>query len=176
MRTLLLTGAIVAGFYVAHAAAAGDGSLIRATLDARSRAWSCADHLGIPRRPSTDSFRRRAASLAYRKWVYRLWDGRARARCGLLARLRSDPRAAICFVFGPVCAEALHVAACETGETFSTRAANGQYRGLFQMGEWARSRYGHADDALGQARAAHRLYRDEGWSQWECSPRGAFRD
>ncbi len=75
---------------------------------------------------------------------------------------------AICQVFGLYCAQALRVARCESG--LRTWASNGQYLGLFQMGAYARARYGHASDAYGQARAAYRYFRDSGyrWGPWTC--------
>jgi hypothetical protein len=70
--------------------------------------------------------------------------------------------------------EAWEVARCETGGTFSVWARNGQYLGLFQMGDYARSRYGHGRDPWTQARAAHRYYVASGrdWSPWDprCRP------
>lgn len=83
-----------------------------------------------------------------------------------------DARAAICAVFGPYCSQAISVAACETGGTFSTSAQNGQYLGLFQMGASERATYGHASDAYGQARAAFRYFVASGsdWSPWSCKP------
>ncbi len=77
---------------------------------------------------------------------------------------------AICQVFGPYCAQALRVARCESG--LRTWAVNGQYLGLFQMGSYARARYGHAGDAYGQARAAYRYFRASGysWGPWSCRP------
>lgn len=79
---------------------------------------------------------------------------------------------AVTAIFGPYAAQALRVVGCETGGTYSTRARNGQYLGLFQMGAYARGRYGHATDALGQARAAYRYFVASGrdWSPWECKP------
>ena len=65
--------------------------------------------------------------------------------------------------------KAFDVVACETGNTYSTTARNGQYLGLFQMGSFARARYGHSSSALGQARAAHAYWLDAGWSPWECA-------
>jgi len=83
------------------------------------------------------------------------------------ARLETlGPAAAICAVFRP-CAQALAVARCES--ELDTGAQNGQYLGLFQMGEYARSRYGHSATAIGQARAAHAYYLDAGWSPWACA-------
>ena len=62
--------------------------------------------------------------------------------------------------------EAFDVAWCES--RFSPYAQNGQYLGLFQMGEFARLSFGHGWTALAQARAAYRYYRVAGWSPWEC--------
>jgi hypothetical protein len=76
--------------------------------------------------------------------------------------------------------EAWMVAGCETGGTYDVWARNsnwppgdeGDYLGLFQMGDYARSRYGHGRDPWTQARAAHRYYVDSGrdWSPWTCKP------
>jgi hypothetical protein len=49
-------------------------------------------------------------------------------------------------------------------------ATNGQYRGTFQMGEWARSRFGHSHTLPGQVKYAARYWRTSGWSGWECKP------
>jgi len=76
----------------------------------------------------------------------------------------------ICQVFGSYCAQALRVARCESG--LSVWARNGQYLGLFQMGSYARARYGHSWDAWGQSVAAYRYFVDSGrsWSPWTCKP------
>jgi len=66
--------------------------------------------------------------------------------------------------------QAWAVAGCETGYTYSVWATNGQYLGLFQMGVFARARYGHARDPWGQARAAHRYWLAAGWRPWTCQP------
>ena len=81
-------------------------------------------------------------------------------------------RNAICEVFGRYCTQAIAVSRCETGGTFSVWANNGQYLGLFQMGSYARSTYGHANHAWGQARAAYRYFVASGrdWSPWSCKP------
>lgn len=78
-------------------------------------------------------------------------------------------------VFGAHGDAAVSVAACETGGSFNTNAQNGQYLGLFQMGSYARSRYGHGSDAWTQARAAYAYFRDSGWSPWQCLPGGGLR-
>jgi hypothetical protein len=79
-------------------------------------------------------------------------------------------RAIICKVFGPYCSQAISVSRCESGH--NTWATNGQYLGLFQMGSFARSRYGHGSSAWTQARAAYRYFVDSGkdWSPWSCKP------
>lgn len=63
--------------------------------------------------------------------------------------------------------EAFDIAWCES--RYSTRATNGQYAGLFQLGEPERARYGHGPTALEQARAAHRYYAVAGWRPWPCA-------
>lgn len=87
------------------------------------------------------------------------------------AHERKPVALAICEVFGDrYCGQALRVAWCES--RLDTRARNGQYRGLFQMGSWERRRYGHGSTAHAQARAAHRYFVASGrdWSPWECRP------
>lgn len=76
----------------------------------------------------------------------------------------------ICDAFGPYCAEAKAVVACESGG--STTAVNGQYLGMFQMGEYERATYGHGDTATEQAQAAFRYFSVTGfdWSPWACKP------
>lgn len=84
------------------------------------------------------------------------------------AQLRA--RHVICQVFGSRCREALNVAWCES--RYRTWAQNGQYLGLFQMGESERATYGHGSTALEQARAAYRYFSATGkdWSPWTCKP------
>jgi hypothetical protein len=90
----------------------------------------------------------------------------------LAARSDLTPIVAIRMVFGRYAGEAIRVSSCETGGSFSVYARNGQYLGLFQMGDYARGRYGHSTTALGQAQAAYRYFVDSGrnWSPWECKP------
>lgn len=75
-------------------------------------------------------------------------------------------------VFGRYAGQAIRVAGCETGGTYSTTARNGQYLGLYQMGSWERRTYGHGSTALAQTRAAYRYFVATGrdWSPWECKP------
>ena len=95
----------------------------------------------------------------------------------LTQRARASPvsagtsvRQVICGVFGPYCDQALRVAWCES--RFSTSASNGQYLGLFQMGDYARSKYGHGPDPWTQAQAAFRYFADchYRWTPWSCKP------
>lgn len=85
----------------------------------------------------------------------------------------ASARTAICKTFGRYCSQALRVSWCES--RWSIYARNGQYLGLFQMGSYARSRYGHGSDAWTQARAAYAYFRDSGWSPWQCLPGGGLR-
>jgi hypothetical protein len=97
----------------------------------------------------------------------------ARQETRLLARrlASAPPRVAICHVFGRrYCRQAVAVSWCES--RLSTRAQNGQYLGLFQMGYSERQRFGHGPTAHAQARAAHRYFELTGrdWSPWSCKP------
>ena len=77
----------------------------------------------------------------------------------------------ICRVFKGYCHEAINVVWCES--TLSPFAANGQFRGMFQMGSSERARYGHSNNnAWIQARSAFKYFRASGsdWSPWECKP------
>jgi hypothetical protein len=82
----------------------------------------------------------------------------------------APPRKAICASFRRYCSEALAVAWCES--RLRTTAQNGQYLGLFQMGELARRVFGHGATAHAQAVAAHRYFVVSGrdWSPWSCRP------
>jgi hypothetical protein len=81
----------------------------------------------------------------------------------------APPKVAICRVFGRrYCGQALRVSWCESRH--STRAQNGQYLGLFQMGSSERRLFGHGRTAHRQAIAAHRYFVASGrdWSPWSC--------
>ena len=84
---------------------------------------------------------------------------------------KAPPKVAICRVFGRrYCGQALKVSWCESRH--STRAQNGQYLGLFQMGSSERRLFGHGETAHQQALAAHRYFVVSGrdWSPWSCKP------
>ncbi len=95
---------------------------------------------------------------------------RAQARSS--ACLPSTTAGIIRYVFGAYGDQAVAVAQCESG--LSVYAENGQYLGLFQMGAYARARYGHSWTALGQSRSAYAYFKDSGsdWSPWQCRPYG----
>jgi hypothetical protein len=141
-----------------------------AIVDRRRATWRHEDELELPR---TKSAKRENAtrSPAYLGWIKRHWSELADARWRLRASLR-DPRAAIRFVFGSYAEEAIAVSSCETGGTFDTKATNGQYLGLFQMGSSERATFGHGESALEQARAARAYFEASGrdWSPWSCQP------
>ena len=117
---------------------------------------------------------RARASLAYaKKRVSQLTTTvaalRAEVRAQTVRKLASlPPRTAICTVFGSYCQEALAIASCES--RLSTKAQNGQYLGLFQMGSYERRLFGHGQSARDQAVAAHRYFVRSGrdWSPWAC--------
>src|SRR5262245_42707745 len=155
-RLVVLTGtvSIIALTAAELTSAEAEAPILAATDRARIATWRCERALGRHPTQTVWSYRKAFASRAYRVWVRELWQGRAE-RCGRwLQSVALSPWAAIHEVFDPYGAgdEAVRVSQCESG--LSTRAANGQYLGLFQMGASERARYGHSHSALGQARAA----------------------
>jgi hypothetical protein len=85
-------------------------------------------------------------------------------------RVRSlmDVPAIIDAVFGPDGWKARAVAWCES--RFSVFARNGQYRGIFQMGDHERATYGGSSfDKWEQIEAAHRYFLVAGWGPWQCA-------
>lgn len=144
-------------------------------------------------RPTSDSLEARLVSqtenLGHAKYVcvrgsnaHKLWACKARVWLARESRQTwvklhppvhiYSPKAAICAVFGAYCSQALAVSYCETGGTYDIYARNGQYLGLFQMGDYARGTYGHSYTAYGQALAAYRYFiaSGRGWAPWECKP------
>ncbi len=73
-------------------------------------------------------------------------------------------------VFGQYGSQAVAVARCESGPSINVWAHNGQYLGAFEMGSYARSKYGHGNNIWAQARAAYAYFIDSGrdWSPWSC--------
>lgn len=141
-----------------------------AVQDRRRATWRWQDELELNR--SDTRYRERSVNgCDYLRWLKGRWSERADQHWRLFARLK-DPTEAIRFVFGEYAGEALKVVECESGG--STRAHNGQYLGLFQMGSSERARYGHGETPLEQARAAYRYFVTSGrdWSPWQCRPWG----
>lgn len=125
-----------------------------------------------------------AAERALRRAHHQLREGRAalarvQNRIWVLTNPAGFVEHVIMVVFGAYGQQALGVARCETGGTFSLGSANGQYLGLFQMGSWERWTYadGRYTTAWDQARAAYRYFVAGGrdWHQWQCKPDGTLR-
>lgn len=138
--------------------------------DRRLATWRWQDELAVPH--TRTAFRERAAlGCAYLRWIRSRWTLRADEAFRSWVELR-DPQVAICHVFGTYCSEAISVASCESGRTFDTKAENGQYLGIFQMGSHERATYGHGRSALAQSRAAYAYFAASGrdWSPWSCKP------
>jgi hypothetical protein len=115
-------------------------------------------------RRATRGLARATKEIRYYRRLIRVRATEERAR-----RLaKAPPRTAICGVFGRYCRQALQIAWCES--RLSTRAQNGQYLGLFQMGSSERRLFGHGRTAHEQALAAHRYFVRSGrdWSPWSC--------
>jgi hypothetical protein len=144
----------------------------------RSATWNWQNKLGVG--PTKSVFEtQKVASCAYARWVAQEWMKRAKTErekyldhVRYIRSLNSSPTKAICYVFGNYCSQALRVSYCETGGTYWVGSSNGQYKGIFQMGERERATYGHGATALEQARAAWDYFVASGsdWSPWECKP------
>ena len=86
---------------------------------------------------------------------------------------RQQTRQAICQVFGPRCAQALEVARCETGGTFTPGSSAAGERGLFQIHPvhfgWLNET--RLFEPVYNARIAYRLSRGgTSWRHWTCQP------
>lgn len=131
----------------------------------RAKTWHLQDELGVARTP-TEHAERHTASVAYLRWMDRLWLHRHKeARREFLSHSGSVP-ALIQRVFGPASPMALRVAKRESG--YCTCAVNGQYLGIFQMGSHERATYATIgySTAYEQIVAAHNYYLVSGWSPW----------
>lgn len=88
----------------------------------------------------------------------------------------TSAKRAVCHYFKSDCNDAMRVVGCETGRTYSVWAKNGQYLGLFQMGNGERRRWGHGNNVWAQAKAAYAYfefsYHSLGykWHPWSCQP------
>jgi hypothetical protein len=89
-----------------------------------------------------------------------------------------DPEFAIRHYFGPDAEDAIEVVSCESGDRDGdlsphvVRARNGQYLGMFQMGDFARGKYGHGSTVRAQVKAAYAYFVESGrtWGPWGCRP------
>jgi hypothetical protein len=147
-----------------------DWRLVVRLVESRDRAWWYEDVLEAPRSP-TFWPERWTYSCRYLAFVAQRWQRKALELYQTVKAVRK-PEGAIRYVFGEYAEQALRVAQCESGLSMTPRAHNGQYLGMFQMGDYARGRYGHGPDPLTQARAAYRYFVDSGrdWSPWGCRP------
>lgn len=152
--------------------------LLRARIvNRRLATWRWQDEVYVPRTRSAGR-ERTAVGCAYLRWIRSLWNQRADEAWRFFVELRDDPDAAIEHFFGSYAQEAKNVVECESGDRDGDLsgealvATNGQYLGMFQMGLFARSTYGHGRTALAQALAAHRYFVASGrdWSPWGCQP------
>jgi len=136
----------------------------------RKATWEWQDKILVPH-TRTNYAERKAHGCKYIKWLGKRWATNAEGAFRTYVDLQ-DPEAAICHVFGNYCTQALAVTACESGHSRTPRATNGQYLGMFQMGSFARSTYGHGNTPLEQAIAAYKYFVASGrdWSPWSCKP------
>lgn len=145
----------------------------------RGATWNWQSKLGVPRTKSNFKFTGQVKSCAYAKWIAQTWAVRAKDahkkytdHTTWLHQANTDPKVAICYYFGSYCDQAYTVAGCESGHTYYVGSKNGQYLGIFQMGDNEREKYGHGITYLEQAKAAYAYFVDSGkdWSPWECKP------
>jgi hypothetical protein len=92
----------------------------------------------------------------------------AATSAGRIDQQQARAKPIICKVFKEHCADALAVSWCES--KWYIWAQNGQYKGLFQMGDWERRTFGHGPGAWAQTRAAYKYFVQSGrdWSPWAC--------
>ena len=136
----------------------------------RQATWGWQAKLLMPQTPTRYN-ERHVHGCGYLKWSGKRWAGLAHKHFRKYVALQ-EPENAICYVFGKYCHQPLNVSRCESGHSYSINAHNGQYLGMFQMGSYARSLYGHGNTPLIQAVAAYRYFVASGkdWSPWSCSP------
>lgn len=138
----------------------------RAIVYYRAKVWGYQKLLNEPKSKTTYPEKRKNA-CGLKRWSAEEWRYRSQSYYKLIAKLDDEPTA-ICYVFGSYCKQALAVAWCES--KYHRTAQNGQYLGLFQMGDSERRLFGHGPTPLEQARAAHRYFVASGrdWSPWSC--------
>lgn len=99
-----------------------------------------------------------------RQWITEAHHRLQKSRLGVF--LTGNVPQLICQVFGSACSMAQTVAYRES--RYSIYAANGQYLGIFQMGEHERATYATIgySTAYEQIVAAHNYFMVSGWSPW----------
>ena len=172
---------LLATLATAHVAAPTDGGL---TMQLRHHIWTLRHDqqvirffeshrwlLSDPRfqREATrqlESHRRHRAFAQRRIAATRAAVATRQRTCRLAAARLTTPEAVICCIFGEHCKEALAVARCEL--RLQPWARNGQYLGLFQMGNERAASVRPRRMAADQARAAFRYFVASGrdWSPW----------
>jgi hypothetical protein len=110
-----------------------------------------------------------------RRRLTRLLAAHKQALRSLQATSRLSTIETIRLVFARYGDEAVRVADCETGGSFSPWAKNGQYENIFQMGYNERKEYGWhtvGSPVLVATLAAYRYFLATGsdWSPWSCKP------
>lgn len=179
----LILGMAVMAIVLSLPARGGSRAIVHRTDVKVRAAQSCERNLDRDRAPhATRRLYSSSTSMPFRRWAYQLWRGRAAHCQATTAYLNAVPPRAIRYVFARIgqAATAIAVASHEAGSgdidrhPFCTRTTNGQYLGCFQMGEWARDKYGHGPTALDQAWAALRYVVDaRGWcSGWSATAPG----
>lgn len=155
---------------------------VRAVAERRQATWQWEREIDLRRTPT--QFREKDANTCKRlRYLKRKWAVRADKRYRLVRTLETEPTAAIRWVFGRYASQAISVAECESDPNrdqdgyvppSALYASNGQYKGLFQMGESERRLFGHGSTAYEQAIAAKRYFVRSGrdWSPWQCRPGG----
>lgn len=150
----------------------------------RGKVWHWQDKLGWARAKSNFITKEQPASCKYAYWVSQLWALRAsyfhnRYNSLWNAKTPDQIKFVIRWVFKGYGDQAVEVASCETGGTFSLWAENGQYKNIFQMGESERTQFGWhtiGSPAIVAAKAAKAYFdyslrvNGYGWYPWECRP------
>lgn len=139
----------------------------------RKATWGWQSKLSMPQTPTRYN-ERHIHGCGYLKWSGKRWAKLAHKHYMKLVQLNRNPKAAICYVFRRYCGQALNVSWCESKYDVTAGVGKHQYLGLFQMGDFARTKYGHGWTALEQVVAAHKYFVDSGrdWSPWSCSAYG----
>lgn len=152
----------------------------------RIRTWEFQD--GLQQAHMTAGYRRghRITNCRVARQALENWRTRYQRREYLYHKLNNNVPLTIETIFVEDPNGALTVAGCETGHTLdsvsaSLGAANGQFLGIFQLGNWERSAFAiwrgtyRYETVIDQVMAAHRYFLSNGWQPWQCLPTGGLR-